>query len=62
MRSLAIDPLRDAQELLVRIRSLQVLLEHHRRQIEAWNDKLYDRAPAETAARRLLALKHGDSR
>ncbi|MBF9195688.1 hypothetical protein [Microvirga terrestris] len=51
------DPLKDALDLQIRVRSLRALLELQRWQIEVLNDRLYASDPGGVAARRLLALK-----
>lgn len=56
------DPLQDALELHIRIRSLKALLELQRRQIEVLNDRLYSSEPGGIAAQRLLALKQRERR
>jgi hypothetical protein len=56
------DPLQDALELRARIRGLKALLDLQRWQIEVLTDKLYSSEPGGTAARRLLALKHSETR
>jgi hypothetical protein len=58
----SINPLRDAQSLCARIEGLKALLELQRRQVEAWETRLYGNAPAGTAARRLVALKQAGGR
>jgi hypothetical protein len=56
------DPLQDALELRAQIRGLKALLDLQRWQIEVLTDRLYSSEPGGTAARRLLALKHSESR
>ena len=53
-----LDLLDELRALEERVRSLGILLEAQRRQVESWNNRLYGTAPADFAARRLLSLKH----
>jgi hypothetical protein len=55
------DPLQDALDLQARVRALKALLELQRWQVEVLNDRLYSSAPGGVAARRLLALKRGET-
>ena len=54
------DPLKDALDLQIRVRSLRALLELQRWQIEVLNDRLYSSDAGGVAAKRLLALKRSE--
>ena len=51
------DLLQHTRELRYRIETLRALLSLQRRQFAAWDARLYGSGPADTAARRLIALK-----
>jgi len=55
------DPLKDALDLQIRVRSLKALLELQRWQIEVLNERLYSSDPGGIAAKRLLALKRSET-
>jgi hypothetical protein len=55
------DPLKDALDLQIRVRSLRALLELQRWQIEVLNDRLYSSDAGGIAAKRLLALKRSET-
>jgi hypothetical protein len=55
------NPLKDALDLQVRVRTLKALLELQRWQVEVLNDRLHSSKPGGIAARRLLDLKRREA-